>query len=265
MERFIPEEWYALFRADTGRLVVRILLIVAAGFLFLRLLMWLIGSLGKKGFSEKIVLIARKGTFYTGLLIILMLVLNQFGIDLTALLGAAGIAGIALGFAAQTSVSNIISGLFLISEDSFSPGDVIKVGSIVGTVLSVDLLSIKVRTFDNQYIRIPNETLIKTELVNVTRFPIRRMEMTVTVGYDTDLAKVKDIFLGAIKEVPNALEDPEPLFLVQKCGPLGVDVLLGVWFAKEEFLSVNNNVKIRILAALRREGITLPTAQAVTT
>ena len=81
-------------------------------------------------------------------------------------------------FASQTSVSNIISGIFLISEQPFQVGDLIKVGETKGVVLSIDLLSIKLRTFDNQLVRIPNENLIKNELSNITRFPIRIVEKT---------------------------------------------------------------------------------------
>ncbi|MDZ7816437.1 MAG: mechanosensitive ion channel [Planctomycetota bacterium] len=103
--------------------------------------------------------------------------LDELGYKLTALLGAAGIAGIAIGFAAQTSLSNIISGFFLLSERPFAQGDLVQCGSDTGFVLSVSLLSVKMRTFDNKLIRIPNENLIKKEVYNLTKFPIRRVNV----------------------------------------------------------------------------------------
>ena len=263
LEKLFPENWSAFFHADNGRLALAIVAIVVFGTLSLKILLLLIGSLGKKGLSEKVVMLAKKAVFYAGLVVLVLLVLNQLGIDLTAVLGAAGIAGIALGFAAQTSISNIISGIFLLSENAFSPGDVIKVGSVTGTILSIDLLSIKVRTFDNQFVRLPNEMLIKAELTNVTRFPLRRLDLRFTVGYDTDLAKLKDILLPIVGRVPQCLEEPEPFFQIQDYGSLGVSVLFGVWFARDDYLAVNNGLKTRLLPALKKEGITLPTAVAV--
>ena len=154
-------------------------------------------------------MIVRKGIFYTGAFIILITVLRLMGFKLTALLGAAGIAGIAIGFASQTSISNIISGLFLISEKPFAVDDVIKVGDTMGIVLSIDLLSIKIRTFDNLYIRIPNEKIIKEELINVTRFPIRRLNIDISVSYKEDLSKVKGILMEIARNNPYCLENPE--------------------------------------------------------
>ena len=121
--------------------------------------------------------------------------LGIFGVKLTALLGAAGIAGIAVGFAAQTSFSNIISGFFFLSEKTVKVGDYITVDTIAGTVDSVDLLSVKIHTPDNQLVRIPNETIIKSNLQNSTYFPIRRLSVSVSVAYDTPLEKAAELLL----------------------------------------------------------------------
>ncbi|MDR1929214.1 MAG: mechanosensitive ion channel family protein, partial [Treponema sp.] len=138
-------------------------------------------SLGKflKGkISARRVVTARKAARYTGFAIALLYIFKSAGIDITAILGAAGVAGIVLGFAAQTSVSSLISGFFLMSEKPFTRGDTVKVGDITGIVLSADFLSVKLKTLDNLFVRIPNETLIKSNLINVTRFPIRRLDLS---------------------------------------------------------------------------------------
>lgn len=77
----------------------------------------------------------------------------------------------------------VLAGLFLVAEKPFQTGDLIQVGQTVGEVLSIDLLSVKLWTFDNLLVRIPNESLIKTEMTNLTRFPIRRFDMRVGVAY----------------------------------------------------------------------------------
>jgi small-conductance mechanosensitive channel len=109
------------------------------------------------------------------------------------MLGAAGVLGIVLGIASQTSVGNIVSGLFLISEKPFEIGDLIRVGTTTGVVYSIDLLSIKLKTFDNLVIRIPNQSIITNEVTNITKFPIRRMNISVSVAYKEDLTKVEEV------------------------------------------------------------------------
>ena len=127
---------------------------------------------------------------YLILLVFIVMGLNAIGFNLGVLIGAAGVLSVAIGFASQTSASNIISGLFLVAERPFSVGDLIKVGETTGEVLSIDLLSVKLRTFDNLFVRIPNETLIKSEVTTLTRFPIRRIDLSIAVALKEDIKAV---------------------------------------------------------------------------
>ena len=148
------------------------------------------------------------------------MVLNRLHINIKTLLGAAGVLGIVLGIASQTSIGNVISGIFIISEKTFEIGDLIRVGDKTGTVYSIDLLSVKLKTLDNLLIRIPNQTMISTEVTNITKFPIRRMDITVSVAYKEDLKKVMDILKTLVKENPLCLDEPEPLIVIQQFGDL---------------------------------------------
>jgi len=123
------------------------------------------------------VFLIRRIVYYVLLALVLASVLVEMGFDLSVLLGAAGILTVALGFASQTSASNLISGLFLVVERPFAIGDTIRIGNHTGEVLAIDLLSTKLRTFDNLFVRVPNESVMKGEVVNFTRFPIRRVDL----------------------------------------------------------------------------------------
>ena len=180
------------------------------------------------------------------------------GFKLTALLGAAGIAGIAIGFASQTSVSNIISGLFLISEKPFEVGDLIKVDDTKGNVLSIDLLSVKLRTLDNQLVRIPNESLIKNQVTNITRFPIRRFDINVGVAYKEDVSRVREVLLDIAKNNPYCLDEPEPLVLFLNFGDSALEFLFAVWFVKTDFFKLRNSVMQDIKERFDAEGIEIP-------
>jgi small-conductance mechanosensitive channel len=156
--------------------------IVILGFVAIRFLSWLANrafvSL-HSGANAR--LIVGKIIWYAGLAIIIINIAHVVGIDLSVLLGAAGVAGVALGFASQTSMSNLISGLFLLSENFLTIGDEIICDNVEGTVESIDLFSVKVRTYDGKLVRIANERLIKENLVDVSYYPTRRVRIALCV------------------------------------------------------------------------------------
>jgi small-conductance mechanosensitive channel len=203
-------------------------------------------------------MIVGKVILYSGILIILVTVLQEMGFSLAPLLGAAGILGIALGFAAQTSVSNVISGFFLMAEGPFVVNDLVQVGDLMGRVLSIDMLSVKLRTFDNRFVRIPNENLIKSAFVNLTRFPIRRADITVGVAYKEDVARVKEILFEVARTHPGALMEPEPQFFFQDYGSSSLDFLFGVWIPTENFFEMRNEIREMIKRRFDEEGIEIP-------
>jgi small-conductance mechanosensitive channel len=258
MFEIFSEAFQKILNPQTMLVVLRVLIVLVAGFILVKILNFSVGRVTKKRFSQQTAMLVRKGIFYTGAFIILITALRIAGFKLTALLGAAGIAGIAIGFASQTSVSNIISGLFLISEKPFAVNDVIKVGSTMGIVLSIDLLSIKIRTFDNLYIRIPNERIIKEELTNVTRFPIRRLNIDISVAYKENLKKVKVILMELAKKNPYCLDNPEPFFVIKEFGDHGIELLLGVWFSKTDYVAVKNSIMQEIKERFDAEEIEIP-------
>jgi len=190
--------------------------------------------------------------------VIAISVMHELGFSLAPLLGAAGIVGIALGFASQTSVSNVISGLFLIAEQAFEVGDILTVGDITGAVESIDVLSIKIRTFDNHLVRIPNETLIKSTMRNVTFFPIRRCDVVVGVAYKEDLGKVFRVLREIAKRNPYCLDRPGPLLVVQGFNSSSIDILLGAWVVKSNFLELKNSLYADIHQRFKDENIEIP-------
>jgi small-conductance mechanosensitive channel len=203
-------------------------------------------------------LVAGKLVFYPLALVIVVSVLRELGFSLAPLLGAAGILGIALGFASQTSVSNIISGFFLLAEEPFRVGDVITVGDVTGSVLTIDMLSVKIRTFDNKMVRIPNESLVKSQVTTVTRFPIRRVDVPVGVAYREDIRRVRRILLEVAEANPLVLMEPEPLVLFQGYGSSSIDFLFAVWAKRESWLAVKNQITEDVKVRFDEEGVEIP-------
>jgi len=237
-------------------LKVALLLIISLPIIFL-LRKW-IRKIITNQYNAHYGMLAGKIVFNTGAILIIITVMHQLGLGLGPLLGAAGIVGIALGVASQTSVSNIISGFFMIAEQSFVVGDVIKVGEKTGIVLSVDTLSVKLRTFDNKFVRIPNETMIKSEVTNITRFPIRRIDIIISVAYKEDIAKVKEVLLDIATQNPMALQEPEPLIIFKEFNSSSMDLQFSVWAVREDWLKLKNELYETIKMRFDQEGIEIP-------
>lgn len=203
-------------------------------------------------------MIVGKLLWYLGAGVIVVSTLTQLGFSLGPLLGAAGVMGVALGFAAQTSVSNVISGFFLMAEQPFVVDDIIQVGQTTGQVLSIDMMSVKLRTFDNRFVRIPNETIVKSEVATVTRFPIRRLDMRVGVAYKEDIGNVRRVLLDVADRNPLALMDPKPLVIFQGYGESSVDLEFGVWTTREHFGELRDTLPEQIKRRFDEEGIEIP-------
>lgn len=217
-----------------------------------------LGQFGRRRYTSHHSVIFEKLSFYLGVALILATVAMQLNFDITALVGAAGILTLAIGFASQTTLSNLISGLFVLGEKTFRVDDLVRINGTLGVVYSIDLLSVKLRTLDNLYIRVPNEEIIKSQFTNITKFPIRRQDIIIGVAYKEDLCRVMEILREEARKNPYVLDEPEPLVLVKDFSASSIDFQLGLWFEKTNYLNVRNNILPAIKKRFDEEGIEIP-------
>ena len=229
--------------------------------LFFKILNSIVKKITVKKCSLQIQHIIDKGIRYAGFAVMVLTVFHRLGIDISALLGAAGIASVAIGFAAQTSISNIISGLFVITERAFRINDVIEVEGTIGTVQSINLLSVILKTFDSQYVRIPNETIIKANLINYSQFPYRRVKTELGVAYGTDLRKLEQILVSVAKNNAFIIDDPAPSILWTSFSTSSIDLTLMAWTKIEDFVNLRNSLFVEIDERLKQENIEIPFQQ----
>jgi small-conductance mechanosensitive channel len=238
--------------------IAQAILLLLFGYIAGRIVSTTLVKLIHKGMTPHGEQVLKRSVFYGIFGLFAISALKQLGFDLSALLGAAGIFTVAIGFASQTSASNLISGLFLMIERPFSITDVIRVGDTTGEVISIDLLSVKLRTFDNLFVRIPNETMIKTEVTTLTKYPIRRADLKVGIAYKEDISRVKTILTEMAKKNPLCLEEPAPLFIITGFGNSSIDIQFSVWAQRENFLKLKNSLYEETKNAFDREGIEIP-------
>ena len=200
-------------------------------------------------------------------IVILATILGEMGFKLTAILGAvlgaAGVAGVALGFAAQTSLSNLISGLFLVWERPFKPGDVIEADGVTGVVHGITFMSTSLCTVDNRIVRIPNETLVKGRIMNHSRLPIRRVDLVVSVSSKADARCVMQLLLEIAAAHPKCLRDPKSVVIFTGLGASSMDFLLGAWANQGDLEKFQNDLLCAIHQRFDTEGIALPSPHPI--
>lgn len=231
---------------------------IVAGYLLAKFLSYFVGRQVERNMDETTGLAVRKLVFYGLLVGVLAVFLGQLNVSFGTLLAAGGLLGVALGFASQTAVSNVISGLFLIFERPFEVSDAIRVDGQFGIVESIDLLSTKIRTFDNLLWRMPNEKLLKSDIYNITRYDIRRRDLVTSVAYGDDIQVARDVLLETADQNPRVLAQPEPVVLVNSMGESGIELTLRFWFEREDFLEVGSEITQEVKVALEEAGCTIP-------
>lgn len=240
---------------------VRAAVLLVVGFLVARMLAAGIDRAATSRLSDQHRMIARRVVFYGLMGVVIATALREVGVDLTVLLGAAGVLSVAVGFASQTSASNLISGLFLLGEQPFVLGDRITVEGITGEVVSIDLLSVKLRTFDNLLVRLPNETLLKTPITNLTHFPIRRFELKLRIPIHEDVERVRALLMEVADRVPICLDEPQPQLLLLGYSDMGMELQFNVWAATPNFLELRYEIQRQVQEALIAAGIRVPGPQ----
>jgi small-conductance mechanosensitive channel len=218
-------------------------------------------SRGLRTLAAQQMQLAQRAAFWGVLSLFAVSAMRELGFEFGVVLGAAGIVTVALGFASQTSASNLISGLFLVLERSIESGDVIRVDGITGEVLSIDLLSTQLRTFDNLLVRIPNETMVKTQITNLARLPIRRVDLRVGVGYGSDLGEALRLLRQAAQDEPLILDEPAPIVIAQGFGESSIDYQFSVWATTSNYLEVRNKLQQAVKRAFDEGGVEIPFPQ----
>ncbi|MDV2482714.1 mechanosensitive ion channel family protein [Methanoculleus sp. Wushi-C6] len=187
--------------------------------------------------------------------------LPQLNVDLSGLLVAGGIVGLVIGFASQSVVSNLISGLFLMFERPIKIGDNINVSGVTGSVEDIRVLSTVVKMYDGIYVRIPNEKIFTSNITNYVQNAARRFEYEIGIRYQDDADKAIRITRGVIASHPFALKNPAPSVYVDNLGDDGVNLMVRIWAPAREWWDVRTDLLWRIKQELEANGIEMPFPQ----
>ncbi len=178
----------------------------------------------------------------------------------SAMLGVAGVIGIALGFAFRNIVENYLAGVLLSTRNPFAIGDFIQVADFTGKVMRLTSRDTVLMTLDGNHLRIPNSQIITSPMTNFSRNPLRRFEFTVGVSVDLDLLLVRQLAIATLQGMPGILVEPRPRVLVLELGDSAVTVRVLAWIDQREtdFLKARSEAIRLVKTAFDQAGIEMP-------
>lgn len=199
---------------------------------------------------------------YGILVLVIVAVLGQLGIQTTSILAALGAAGLAIGLAMQGTLSNIAAGMMLLWLRPFRVGDYIDTGAVAGTVQEVGLFASELHSWDGIYQFVPNAELWNKRIVNYSRLPTRLVDLKFGVDYGDDIAKGQQVLLDLAAADERVMAEPAPAIFVDELGDSAVVLRLRVWAATSDYWPLRRALTERGKLALEEAGLSIPFPQS---
>ncbi len=200
---------------------------------------------------------------YVIITILFLTVLPLLGVDLSGLIVAGGIIGVAVGFASQSILSNLISGIFLMIERPIKIGDAVNIDSVDGIVDSINIMSTTLRGFDGLYVRIPNSKVFTSDISNYDTNRVRRFQYIIGIRYQDDANKAIKVLKQVICDESLALVNPKPRVFVDELADSSVNIKVWVWAPASEWITVKRRLLWKLKIELEKNGIEIPFPQRV--
>lgn len=190
--------------------------------------------------------------------LVLLVVCGQLGIDVTSLIAAFSIVGVAFSLSIQGSLSNVMSGITLLFTKQFAVDDYIEAGGVSGTVVEIGISHCRLRTPDNKDIYVPNSTIVSEKIINYSTEEKRRVDITVGVSYSEDIDKVKKVLKGVVESTPKVLLDDAVFIGITAYKDSCVDYTVRVWAKGPDYWDVYLPMLEKIKRAFDENKIEIP-------
>jgi len=210
--------------------IIVTIIILIASLLIIKWTSIFINNTGKKfEFDATLIQVINELIKYTVYALAVTLILNELGINITAIAVSLGIVGIAVGFAARDTISNFISGLFVLGDKSFKVGDIIEISDQKGKVTIMGFRVTKLVTPDNNIITIPNSNFSKNVLINHTLLEGKRVDLDVNIPYNVKVEDISESFKELTSGFKWALDVPKANVIINELSDTGIKATLSVW------------------------------------
>lgn len=197
-------------------------------------------------------------SYYAIIIMTLVAVLGQLGVQTASIVAIIGAAGLAVGLALQGSLSNFAAGVILIIFRPFKVGETVIINGQQGIIDSIQIFSTSIVTPTNELVVIPNSQVVSTNIINYTRLPERRLDLVVNVGYNSDIKKVYQVLRQAIAQTSNILTTKEPTIRLDKLDDSSMNFNVLVWTLNVNYGSVKAELLENIKNQLTENNIDIP-------
>jgi small conductance mechanosensitive channel len=190
-----------------------------------------------------------------------LMALSQVGVQTTSFIAILGAAGLAVGLALQGSLANFASGILIILFRPFKSGDFIDAGGISGTVDKIEIFQTIMKTPDNKLVIVPNAQITGGAITNYSAEPIRRVDLVIGIGYDSDLRKAKQLLEQMLKDDPRILPEPAPVVKVSALADSSVNFNVRPWVNSADYWNVYWDILEKVKLTFDEQGIAIPFPQ----
>jgi small conductance mechanosensitive channel len=202
-------------------------------------------------------------TYFLILTFAVLAALAKFGVQTASFVAVLGAAGLAIGFALQSTLTNFAAGILILILRPFRIGDYIEGAGVVGTVKEIEIFTTVLATVDNIKILVPNGKLFGDVIKNISGYDSRRIDIVVGIGYGSPIGKAVEILGALIKEDVRILPDPPPQVAVSELADSSVNLVFRPWVRKEDYWDVRFDLIRKIKESFDRNGIEIPFPQSV--
>ncbi|MCR5350644.1 MAG: mechanosensitive ion channel [Acholeplasmatales bacterium] len=191
-------------------------------------------------------------------ILVIIGIIGYLGFETASLTAVVGSTGVGISLAVQGTLSNFAAGVIIVVMRPFKLGDFIESNSYMGTVDDIKLFYTTIIAPDNKVVRIPNAQLANNVIVNVNEKPVRRLEINMTVAYDTNLKRAKEILKNICNNYNLVLQNPEPFVEVSNFLDSAVEIRVRVWVKSEDYWNANWYLLDEFKNAFDENHITIP-------
>lgn len=209
------------------------------------------------GIDETLARFFEKVIHYGLLILVFVMVLGQFGVQTTSIIAALGAAGLAIGLALQGTLQNIAAGIMLLVLRPFRVGEYIETSSVKGKIVDVGLFATELRTSEGLYLMAPNSTLWNTPIVNHSREPDRRQELSIAVGNDVGVQMVKATLLEIVKADDRVMKQPSPRVYSDDLNADRTTLKIEYWAKTSDWTETRYDMIDALKGGLTSKGITI--------
>lgn len=244
------------------RLLVAILILVAGAFVIKGVTLAVRGSLRKtKRVNELLERFICNAVSKTCWAFLIVVALQQLGINMGPVIAGLGVTGFIVGFACQESLSNFASGIMIALNQPFKVGDYVIAGGVEGSVRELNMMAVVMTTPDNKRVTVPNKAVWGSAITNFSAMETRRVDVSVGIDYGADIGKAKKTALDVLAQIPEVMADPAPMAEVSSLGDSAVVLTVRGWCKNADYWTVFFAASQKVKEAFAANGVPIPFPQ----